>query len=74
LKIPFQANSFPILTVKIIQGAFSPLTDNYSADLRKLITTMLQPSSNNRPHVNEILSKESHIIARPILLKHLPKE
>ena len=29
-KLPFEANSLPLLALKILKGSFSPVTGNYS--------------------------------------------
>lgn len=56
-KLPFEANSLPLLALKILKGSFPPLTGPYSLGLKKLIISMLQVDQRKRPSANEILSK-----------------
>ena len=67
LKLPFEANSLPVLALKILKGSFPPLPNQYSKDLKGLILQMLQVDQKKRPSVDAILLK-------PFILKYLPKE
>lgn len=55
LKMPFDASSLPMLYVKIIRGAYSPISNIYSKDLRSLIGSMLNVDVDKRPSINDIL-------------------
>lgn len=55
LKMPFDASSLPMLYVKIIRGAYSPIPNIYSKDLRTLTSLMLNVDSDKRPSINDIL-------------------
>ena len=57
LKMPFDANSLPMLSLKIIKGTYTPLSSYVSKDIRSLVNSLLQVDSNKRPNINEILSK-----------------
>ena len=55
LKIPFNANSLPMLTLKIIKGNYAPPPQRYTADLRNLISQLLNVDPDKRPSVDQIL-------------------
>lgn len=55
LKPPFDAPSLPMLSMKIVRGAFTPVSTNFSPGIRKLIADCLQVQSSRRPTVNAIL-------------------
>lgn len=57
LKMPFDARSMPMLTIKIIKGEYMPLPKYFSKELRDLVTSMLVVDVNKRPNITEILSK-----------------
>lgn len=57
-KLPFEANSLPLLALKIMKGSFPPLTGPYSREMKALILSMLQVDSKKRPTVIDILSKK----------------
>jgi NIMA (never in mitosis gene a)-related kinase len=62
LKLPFDANSLPVLALKILKGAYPMIAGNqYSKELKALISSMLQVDQKKRPSVNEILCKISLI-------------
>ena len=67
LKLPFQANSLPVLALKILKGSFPPIPNQYSKDLKALLLQMLNIDQKKRPTVDSILLK-------PIVYKHLSKE
>ena len=55
LRPPFDAPSLHMLSMKIVRGAYTPVSTNFSAGLRKLITDCLQVVPSRRPTVNAIL-------------------
>jgi NIMA (never in mitosis gene a)-related kinase len=57
LKLPFDANSLPVLCMKIIKGQYNPLPYSFSKDLKNLVTSMLILDPSKRPTIHEILSK-----------------
>jgi NIMA (never in mitosis gene a)-related kinase len=57
LKMPFDANSLPMLSLKIIKGNYNPLPNNFSKDMRNLVAALLVVDVNKRPNINDILSK-----------------
>jgi NIMA (never in mitosis gene a)-related kinase len=56
LKMPFDAQSLPLLSLKIIKCSYGALPPNFSKDMRSLINTMLNVDINKRPSINQILS------------------
>jgi NIMA (never in mitosis gene a)-related kinase len=56
LKMPFDATSLPMLSLKIIKGLYNPLPLNFSKDLKSLVGMLLVVDPNKRPNINEILS------------------
>lgn len=57
LKMPFDAKSIPMLTLKIIKAEYAPLPDLFSKELRDLVSSMLVIDPNKRPSANDLLSK-----------------
>jgi serine/threonine protein kinase len=55
LKMPFDAQSLPLLSLKILRCSYNPLPPNFSKDLRSLMSVMLSVNINKRPSINEIL-------------------
>mmetsp|Transcript_36636 Transcript_36636/g.48102 ORF Transcript_36636/g.48102 Transcript_36636/m.48102 type:complete len:206 (+) Transcript_36636:337-954(+) len=55
LRPPFDAPSLHMLSMKIVRGAFTPVSTNFSPGIRKLITDCLQVTPSRRPTVNSIL-------------------
>lgn len=51
LKLPFDANSLPLLALKILKGSFPPITGPYSKDLKNLVLSLLQVSPTKRPTI-----------------------
>lgn len=52
LKLPFEANSLPLLALKIVKGSFPPLTTgHYSPEIKSLILSMLQVNPKKRPSI-----------------------
>lgn len=66
LKMPFDATSLPLLSLKIIKGQYTPLPSHFSKDLKNLVSMLLVVDQVRRPTINQILSKkiESHIYFR----------
>ncbi len=56
LKMPFEASSLPLLSLKISRGAFLPVPSIYSEELRALVKQLLNVDASKRPSINEILS------------------
>ena len=54
-KMPFNANSLPMLSVKIMRGQYIPPPTIYTKDLRELVTKCLTVEPKNRPSIQEIL-------------------
>lgn len=55
LKMPFDATSLPLLYVKIIRGNYSAVPNNFSKELKSLISSLLVVDPEKRPSINEIL-------------------
>ena len=47
-----------------MRGTVSPISDQYSDDLKQLVLMMLHLDPNNRPTINQIM-------AQPIILNYL---
>ncbi|KAK7468188.1 hypothetical protein BaRGS_00036601 [Batillaria attramentaria] len=56
LKRAFEAANLPALILKIMRGTFSPISDQYSEELRSLILSMLHLDPARRPHINQIMA------------------
>lgn len=57
-KMPFDANSLPMLSLKIMKGNFAPITSKfYSVDLKNIVKSMLNVEPEKRPSAKDILSK-----------------
>jgi NIMA (never in mitosis gene a)-related kinase len=54
-KMPFNAQSYPLLSIKINRGVYSPPPAVYSAELRDILKRCLTKEPEKRPTVNEIL-------------------
>uniref|UniRef100_A0A672H2K2 non-specific serine/threonine protein kinase n=1 Tax=Salarias fasciatus TaxID=181472 RepID=A0A672H2K2_SALFA len=65
LKRAFEAANLPALVLKIMSGAFAPISDRYSPELRQLILNMLNLDPSKRPQLNEIMALP--ICIRPLL-------
>lgn len=57
LKMPFDAKSMPMLTLKIIKGEYMKLPSNFSKELCDLIKSLLTVDHKKRPDINELLGK-----------------
>jgi len=52
---PFQAKTLVGLASKIESGQFVPISKEYSSDLRRLVTRMLNVHASQRPTISEII-------------------
>ncbi len=57
LRLPFEANSLPVLALKILKGSFPPVPNQFSKDVKTLILHMLQVDQKKRPSIDAILQK-----------------
>ena len=55
LKMPFDANSLPMLTLKIIKGNYAPPPQKFTPDLRNLVSMLLNVDPDKRPSIDQIL-------------------
>jgi NIMA (never in mitosis gene a)-related kinase len=56
LKPPFDAPSLHFLAMKIVRGAYTPITGNYSSEIKNLVASLINTNEKLRPDVNKILS------------------
>ncbi len=56
LKMPFDANNLPVLSLLISRGHHTPLPKHYSKDIKNLCNQLLQVDQDKRPSINDILS------------------
>ena len=54
-KMPFNAVSLPLLSIKINKGTYHPPPSIYSSELRDLLKRCLTVNPNNRPSIDDIL-------------------
>ena len=54
-KMPFNANSLPMLSAKIIRGNYTPPPSVYTKDLREIVSKCLTVNPKGRPSISEIL-------------------
>ena len=54
-KMPFNANSLPMLSVKIMRGNYPPPPAVYTKDLREIVSKCLMVNPSRRPNIKEIL-------------------
>jgi serine/threonine protein kinase len=57
LRLPFEAQHYNALAIKILKGSFPSITPTYSKQLRDLIISILSPKLQNRPTIIDILNK-----------------
>lgn len=57
LKMPFDANSLPMLSLKIIRGKFDSPPTVFSDELKELVKKLLNVDASLRPSIHDILSK-----------------
>lgn len=55
LKMPFEASSLPMLSLKIVKGNYSAIPMSVSKEIRSLIQSILQVKIENRPTIHQIL-------------------
>ena len=55
-KMPFNANSLPNLSLKIMRGNYPPPPSVYTRDLREIVIRCLKVNPSGRPRIQEILS------------------
>jgi NIMA (never in mitosis gene a)-related kinase len=56
LKPPFDAPSLHFLAMKIVRGAFNPLPNTFSSEMKSLVGQLLNVNDRNRPDVNKVLA------------------
>ncbi len=54
-KMPFNASSLPMLSVKIMRGNYTPPPSVYTKDLREIVSKCLMVNPSKRPTIQEIL-------------------
>ncbi len=54
-KMPFNAKSLPLLSVKIQKGEYAPPSSKYSSEIRDLLKSCLTLNPEKRPSIDEIL-------------------
>ena len=54
-KMPFEAQSLPMLSMKIMRGNYTPPSSMYTKDLREIVSKCLMVEQTRRPSIKEIL-------------------
>ena len=54
-KMPFEANTLPMLSMKIMRGNYTPPSSMYTKDLREIVSKCLMVDPSRRPSIREIL-------------------
>ena len=54
-KMPFEAQSLPMLSMKIMRGNYTPPSSMYTKDLREIVSKCLMVDQTRRPSIKEIL-------------------
>ena len=57
LRLPFEAQQYGGLAMKILKGSYPSITPTYTKQLRDLITIMLSKKPQDRPTIVDILNK-----------------
>lgn len=57
MRLPFEAQSYNALAIKIIKGSHPSVTPTYSKQLRDLIASMLSVKPQNRPTIVDVINK-----------------
>ena len=57
LKKAFEATTLTALVMKIMKGNFSPISERYSEDFKKLVLSMLQIDPTKRPTLRQIMAQ-----------------
>lgn len=68
LRLPFEAQHYNALAIKILKGSFPSITPTYSKQLRDLIISILSPKPQNRPTIVDIMNKP---FIRPRIEKYM---
>jgi hypothetical protein len=72
LKYPFDAKNQGALVLKIVKGHYLPIAASYSADLKKVLSALLQKDVHRRPSALQILQYPTVIErAKALNLYHL---
>lgn len=57
LRLPFEAQHYSALAMKILKGTYPSITPTYSKQLRDLISSMLSAKQQDRPTIVDVLNK-----------------
>jgi serine/threonine protein kinase len=57
LRLPFEAQHYNALAMKILQGSYPSIMPTYSKQLRDLIASMLSKKPQDRPSIIDVLNK-----------------
>lgn len=57
LRLPFEAQHYNALAMKILQGSYPSIMPTYSKQLRDLISSMLSKKTQDRPSIVDVLNK-----------------
>ena len=57
LRLPFEAQHYNALAMKILQGSYPSIMPTYSKQLRDLISSMLSKKTQDRPSIIDVLNK-----------------
>lgn len=57
LKMPFDAKSMPMLTLKIIKAEYMKLPSTFSIEMNELIKSLLTVDHKKRPNIDQVLGK-----------------
>ena len=57
LRLPFEAQHYNALAMKIMQGTYPSIMPTYSKQLRDLIHSMLSKKPQDRPTIIDVLNK-----------------
>ena len=57
MRHPFDANNQGALILKIIKGNYQPVSNQYSAELREVVSMTLNKDYRKRPNIANILSR-----------------
>lgn len=68
LKMPFDANSLPMLSLKIVRGNYGTMPSKFSEDIKNLVKALLNVDASKRPTIHELLSKSFMLIINKYFL------
>ena len=54
-KMPFDANSLPLLSIRLLRGIYTPISSIYSKELREIVSKCLSLNPSKRPTIQQIL-------------------